>query len=71
LEIDFAGSRGGAISALAVAQQWCLGGPKSRIRARKGLGFAEVSTIQGVAQNQFSSIFWIKPEVARCFQADF
>ena len=48
LEIDFSGQRGGAISALAVAQVY-LGGPETPIRARKGSGLAEISAMQGVA----------------------
>ena len=39
LEIDFSGLRGGAISALAVAQVY-LGGHETPIRARKGSGIA-------------------------------
>ena len=41
LEIYFAGLRGGAISALAVAQVY-LGGHETPIRARKGSGLAEM-----------------------------
>ena len=49
LEIDFSGLRGGAISALAVDQVY-LGGPETRIRARKGSGLAKIlSAMQGVA----------------------
>ena len=36
------------ISALAVDQVY-LGGPETRIRARKGSGLAEISAMQGVA----------------------
>ena len=38
---------GTAISAWAV-DQGCLGGPETRIRARKGSGLAEISAIQGI-----------------------
>ena len=48
MEIDLSGLRGGAISALAVAQVY-LGGHETPIRARKGSGIAEISAIQGVA----------------------
>ena len=39
LEIDFSGQRGGAISASTVDQGY-LGGPETRIRARKEIGRA-------------------------------
>ena len=48
LEIDLSGLCGEAISALAI-DQGCLGGPETRIRARKGSGLAEISAMQGVA----------------------
>ena len=48
LEIDFSGSRGEVISALAVDQR-LLCGPETQIRAGKGSGLAEISAIQGVA----------------------
>ena len=48
LEIDFSGLSCGAILALAVDQVY-LGGPETRIRARRGSGLAEISAIQGVA----------------------
>ena len=38
------GLRGGANLALAV-DEWCLGGPETPIRARKGSGLAEISAI--------------------------
>ena len=44
LEIDFSGQRGGAISALAVAQVY-LGVHETPTRARKGSGIAEISAI--------------------------
>ena len=47
LEINFSGSSGGVISALAV-DQGCPCGLKKPIRARKGSGLAEISAIQGV-----------------------
>ena len=47
-EIDFSGLSGGAVSALAVDQGY-LGGPETRIRARKGSGLAKISVIRGVA----------------------
>ena len=40
----------GVISASAVDQVY-LGGPETRIRARKGSGLAEISAIQGVARS--------------------
>ena len=48
MEIDFSGSRGGAISALAV-DQGCLCCPETKICTGKGSEIAETSSIQGVA----------------------
>ena len=48
MEIQFSGLCGGAISALAV-DQGGLGGLKTRIRAGKGSGLAQISSFQGVA----------------------
>ena len=48
VSLEISGLRGGAISALAVAQVY-LGGHETPIRARKGSGIAEISAIQGVA----------------------
>ena len=43
-KIGSLGLRGGAILALVV-DEWCLGGPETPIRARKGSGLAEISEI--------------------------
>ena len=47
-EIDFADSRGAAILSRAIFQGH-LRGPNAPFRARKGSGFVEISTNQGVA----------------------
>ena len=52
-EIGFSDSHGGAISALAVCQRH-LSGPGALIRARKGRGFVETSSSQGVAPAELS-----------------
>ena len=52
-EIDFADSRGAAILSRAIFQGH-LRGPNAPFRARKGSGFVEISTNQGVASAELS-----------------